>query len=423
MDGFEIMRRSGGSAGCRTGALRWALALPLAAMLTVGCDLSVVNPGPVNDTFLDDAAAHTGMVNGAGRALSDGLNWSALTGGGVSREIVGAGNLIAHGINLNQRQGRLLPTEVNDQWNRAQRARWVSENTLARMKENLGTGFNNSALGARALVYAGYANRLLGENFCDAVFDGGPKEPRARYFERAEAHFTEALTVAAAANQTALVHAARAGRAAARVWLNKWDDAVADASAVPAGFVYLARMTQNNVDEYNRIQWATANQPFRTISVINTFYNDYYTQTRDPRVPWDLLPGFPFGDSGNPPVPFHRQRKYTERSSGIRLASFDEMRLIRAEALLRGGNWEAGLQLLNERRLQLGLDPWTADSSAEAWARLKRERGIELWLEGRRLGDLWRWRNGQTPGANPDDTGQDACIPIAQAEIDTNPNL
>jgi starch-binding outer membrane protein, SusD/RagB family len=68
----------------------------------------------------------------------------------------------------------------------------------------------------------------------------------------------------------------------------------------------------------------------------------------------------------------------------------------------------------------------------EGWRLLKRERGIELWLEARRLGDLRRWKASNTPGAlDPlESVGagshlarQDLCFPIARSERETNPNF
>jgi len=61
-----------------------------------------------------------------------------------------------------------------------------------------------------------------------------------------------------------------------------------------------------------------------------------------------------------------------------------------------------------------------------------KERGIELWLEGRRIGDLRRWAavnapgslNAlEIPGAASYLTGQDTCFPVSREEINTNPNL
>jgi hypothetical protein len=115
------------------------------------------------------------------------------------------------------------------------------------------------------------------------------------------------------------------------------------------------------------------------------------------------------------------------------------MRLTEAEAFLRDGNWQAALPLINRHRVQLGLDAWEANSLNEAWTVYKRERGIELWLEGRRMADLRRWAQNNSPGdLHPLETkgtgvvpqppsflvtGQSLCYPIPEAEYQTNPNI
>ncbi len=88
--------------------------------------------------------------------------------------------------------------------------------------------------------------------------------------------------------------------------------------------------------------------------------------------------------------------------------------------------------MINALRASYGVDPWTAANASEAWGRLKRERGIQLWLEARRLGDLYRWNENGTPGALdpleiPGEAShlltQDLCFPVPRGEIDTNPNI
>ena len=72
----------------------------------------------------------------------------------------------------------------------------------------------------------------------------------------------------------------------------------------------------------------------------------------------------------------------------------------------------------------------------EGWTFLKRERAIELWLEARRLPDLRRWNDNNTPGelqpleqvAGTTAEGshlltRDYCWPIAETEVRSNPNI
>ena len=80
------------------------------------------------------------------------------------------------------------------------------------------------------------------------------------------------------------------------------------------------------------------------------------------------------------------------------------------------------------------LEPWPASSLEEAWTDLKRERATEMWLEARRMGDLRRWKENNVPGEDdwPDwesisfhfvQNPAEDCLPVAQVEIDGNPNF
>jgi hypothetical protein len=99
------------------------------------------------------------------------------------------------------------------------------------------------------------------------------------------------------------------------------------------------------------------------------------------------------------------------------------MRLIVAESRLVAGSFQSAIDAINEVRMLAGVEPRVVDDLEEAWTALKRERGIELWLEGRRLADLRRWLSTGAPGEAEDMSGRDTCFPIGTTELDTNPNV
>lgn len=423
----------------------------LVLFATAACDTTVTNPGPVQDEFLADRNAASAMVNGAGRALSSGMNWISYTGAAVAREIHPAGSTGSFGISARWQNGELNgdDADLNTHWEQAQRARWLAEETLRRLETvgpppagSLQTPVQYANALMQAYVYAGYANRVLGENMCAAVIDGSGELPVATFFTRAESLFTKAVAVTGGtpATVTTLTNASYAGRAAARVHLGKWTDAVADAGQVAIGFVYnMPYFNLGQDDQRNRIFWAAGNtresgSAYRAHTQWNTWYYDYRVATSDPRVPITVTTLQ--GDAAIEccgKVSWYPEAKHSASNSPIRLASGREMRLIEAEAKLRSSDIAGAFALINSVRTNAGTTALTVPTTIDdAWRLLKRERGIELWLEARRLGDLRRWKANNTPGAlDPLEsvgatahlTSQDLCFPIARSERETNPNL
>jgi hypothetical protein len=409
-------------------------------LAATACDFDVTNPGPTDDAFLDNSKAHQAVANGSARMLFDALNEVAYTTSAVTRELFPAGSTSSFGISNNQQVGLLLYDDehIGGGWTSAQRARYIGESGFDRFAENHEGGNSGYKPGVEAALFAGYASRLLGENWCEAAVDGGAIIARTEVLKRAETWFTKAIDAAGAtASLSTQKTAALAGRASVRVQLGDWAGAVADAGQVPTTFVYNARYEDAEQDQFNRIYFAGADQPYRGVTTWGTLYVEYYTDTKDPRVPWTdtgLLGDAAVQMVGNVRVPFYRQGKFPDRGSDIRLSSGYEMRLIEAEKKLKDGDWAGAMALVNARRTALGLAPWAPADITEAWTNFKRERGIELWLEGRRLGDLKRWKDTATPGAldaleTPGDptsflvSSQSLCYPIPQGEREANPNI
>src|SRR6266513_1161922 len=393
------------------------------------CNLSVDNPDRVQDPLLDDPGAHAAVVAGASLALSEAINWVAFFGGDASKEFRQGGRI--HPVKLPLDPGQLTVQGIPDNaWNSAQQARWVAEDAVRRFRDVMGAQFDSSALAAKALLYVGYANRLLGENMCEAVIDGGAASDYKDHFRRAESALTEAIAVAGAARDTAVGTAATAVRASVRLMLGDDAGATSDAAAVPTNFVFRAVYSIENEDYYNFLYWVNANSPYREISVSGTSNEQYYKDFGDPRVAWDTNPAIPTAEFQY--VPWLFPKKYTGRSSPLNLSTGREMRLVEAEIALRAGDWPTAMSTINGVRTAVISDttggqplaPWPATNITEAWTALKRERGIELWLEARRLGDERRWVESSTPGAMEDISDRvRLCFPIGLGERRANTNV
>lgn len=409
-----------------------------AAIVALGsCDFEVTNPGPVQDEFLNDPLAHPALVAGMGRAVAQGLNWIGYTGAAITREVHPAGSTGSFGITNDWAGGFFRPTDraLNVHWEEGSRAQWVTEAGVDRIQAEP----ESQHLLPQAQLWAGYANRLMGENYCEAVIDGGAIQPRSTYFERAEQYFSAAAQGGSGDVRTA----ALAGRASVRVHLGKWAEAAADAAEVPTGFEYRVRYFSVGEDaQRNRIAWAAQGTPYKAHTVWNTVNEGYGLSddnpNGDPRVPYSYTAG-EVGDAAIQccgQVPFKRQRKFANDAASVRLSSGREARLIEAEAQLVAGNLAPAMDVINAVRANAGVDPVAAGSIAEGWTRLMRERGIELWLEGRRLGDRYRWQAEGRPGElDPLElpsgdlnqgshlVQQDLCFPIPPTERETNPNV
>ncbi|HYW32722.1 MAG TPA: RagB/SusD family nutrient uptake outer membrane protein [Gemmatimonas sp.] len=378
-----------------------------------GCNLEVTNSGPTLDEDLNTPGAMTALVSGMGGDLSVALGQWVERSPLLSGELVHSGNFaVERFFNI----GQITPQDANGDWARLQRARYVAESGLSRMKTVLGTNFETSPLTTRAYLYAGFANRLLGENVCQAVFDGGPAESDTAHFVRAESLFTRALTLARAQNNTALTNAALGGRATVLAWQGKWAQAATDAALVPVAFRHNALFSTNTTRE--NLELAVQTITRRELTVWNTVW----VADRDPRVPYDTVRtssgAIQTGQDGA--TRFFRQRKYLTLGDPVALVRGAEMLLIRAEERLRANDVPAAMTFINQERASYTLPALSATTVTDAYMILMRERGAVLWLEGRRLWDLRRWF---VEGRNTFLQGRDRCLPISTEERGSNPNL
>lgn len=394
----------------------------LAAVFAVSA-CEVINPGPIQDEFLVREESREGLVNGSQRMLNEGIGWIGYTGAIITRQLMPGGQTGAYGHNVLEQGGFLQPGGRGGQFNDAQQGRFIAETALKLFAESEDPV--DSEIVAQANVWAGFSNRLLGENWCEAVIDGSELLPGSDYLRRAEEQFSAALALNPGET---LRMAATAGRASVRAFLGDWGGAASDAGGVPNSFDYYVASDANVALTRNTIMWANGRQPYLAYTMWNTHYgpqpdmmaggapiraSGYYQETGDPRVEWFEDPNFPWSNAsllGYGQTPWFNQAKYDDPNDGYRVASGREMRLIEAEAQLSNGNWQAAMTTINNLRATyttnetmlhpggMALEPRDAMSLEGAWTYLKRERAIELFLEARTLGDQRRWEENNTPG-------------------------
>lgn len=448
---YNTIKRTLGAAG----------AAVVLTLFTAGCD--VTNPGPIQDEFLGDEAAQIGLINGAIRSIVTGYASSAYDMEMISRQIFPGGQIGAWGNPVAVHAGSVEP-EYGGPFTGMHQARFIAETAIQRFTA---AGASDERM-YLAHLWAGWSYRILGEWWCDTVlpstdpsntdapeYFAGTTDP---YFQRAVDAFTSALSFAETAEQR---DAAYAGRAQAHLWLGNWQNAFEDAGQVTDGFELALDYDESESGLYNYI-WEANSGTFRSYTTKFTFYEDYYLQTGDPRVRWGTDDAYPLAVgslSGFGPVPYKPMLKYNSRNDNINIATANEMRLIQAEATLRGagaGSTAAAMALINQVRTSnmadntdadgyispgnTPLDALTAATETEAWTHLKRERRIEMWLEGRAAPDERRWAASNAPGAldipdweNPSHPGYTPlfteytrgpfCFDIPAGERDRNPNV
>lgn len=291
---------------------------------------------------------------------------------------------------------------------------------------------------ATAALYAGYAYVLLGEGFCtcavsaptEILTSGGSAELQpADLFTTAEARFSEAITAANAAGQTNLAHAARLGRARARLNLGKLPggavnatklaEAKADAATIPAGFVYNVPYSANT--SYSQNLLYRRQRDFLLYGIAPTFRDLTFGGVPDPRVAVTNT-GLRGADAVST---VWVANKYTSQASPIPLAKYQEAQLIIAE--IDGGQTAVGI--INALHAAVSLPQFQSNDPQEILNQVIQERDRELFLEGHRFWTIRRFNLALNPAVGTPypikggTYGDLRCLPLPDIERSNNPKL
>jgi hypothetical protein len=298
-------------------------------------------------------------------------------------------------------------------------ARFQADDILGRLQAwtDAQTTVALAPLRARVAALGAYAYTLLGEGFCAMRFN---KEKTihtpAEVLATAEGKFDAALTLvnamSAGTAKSELLNLVYVGRARVRLDRGNLAGAAADAALVAPGFEFFVTRSVDADTRWNDAWFilseqghASVDPKYRALTVGGV---------PDPRVQVAAGP-----DVGLPPKAFDGvtplyviTNKNFSRADPMRLASYIEAQLIRAEAL-KGAT---AVSIINARRTELQLPQYTGPTDdASIMALVLDERNREFFMEGgQRYNDLLRfkiaWKVGNDQNGLP--YGKTTCMPL-----------
>ena len=285
---------------------------------------------------------------------------------------------------------------------------------------------NRARLMATVASYAGYSLLLLGEGFCSGAIDVGPELTPAQLFAEALIRFDRAIAAATGADAAAMLNMARLGRARALLNTGQLAEAGEAAAAIPATFVVNTSMDAANVRRQNLIfvhlfqsLWSSVDPTYRDLMLDGA---------PDPRVV--TMSAGRTGTGTN--VEVWQTTKYPAITTAVPVARYAEAQLILAEARASAGDLAGAAAAINAARNSGRSNMPQYDAAGQTAMQVRdqiiEERRRELFLEGRRFGDVQRFNLPlvPAPGAPYLTTGtygDQRCFPLPAVERNNNPNL
>jgi hypothetical protein len=276
-------------------------------------------------------------------------------------------------------------------------------------------GFTDAEVSGRTLLlgrsafYSGYSHMLLSEGYCQVAVNDGPLLTPAAGLAIAEEKFSTAITAATAANNTALLNAARVARARVRIALGNKTGAAADAKLVPANFRFDATYASTPVRRRNTVM-EDINLKFH-LSVAPAYRGLTFGGVADPRV--IAINANRVGIDAV--TPEWTQGKYTAPESPLPLATWDEAQLIIAEA--EGG--QSAVDAINRIHTRYALPAYAGGTDAQILAQIIEERRRSLWLDGHQINDHLRFKIPFASGVDQKGVryNDETCIPLPLSEL------
>ena len=399
-------------------AATYAAAIALVAFgAACGSALDVPNPQAFGDDALNNPIILKNVANGAEGSLHQAFDDYIVYTELLSDEVESTSTWIDWEDVSEGRIRHDWPSQFSFSYTQDQilQARYAAQSATERINKVLGADAQTSPLRAQTMLVDALSDLLLGTGYCESpLVSDGPRSSDTLVFQQAITKFTAGLEAAQAITgdadaQRKWTNVAHAGRARAYLMAGDYAKANDDAQAVDPGFEYDAlyseaipyTTTSDPGDQFNqnrnrsgglRRLYHSRVHVIDSVTTGEAYLRDWSSNLDDHRM---AVTRFAGQLGVNNRFAYFGITKYADRDSPIRMLSKIESNLVEAEVAMRAGDYATEATILNAMRARpgVGLPPIPQPASADAAQNaLLNERMAELWVEGSRMQDLYRFK-------------------------------
>ena len=402
----------------------------------IGCDLDVDNPNSLLEDDLQDPSAAAALANGAWNATLRGVTYMMMPHAVATDESVWIGSRDAW-YQIDKGGMTNVYNEFVDQaWPYISEGRWMSDKAIA-ILEGLGADLPNDQDLVLAYLTGAMVRVYIADMFDDFVYSDKtePGSPigaanMSQLYDEALAILAKAQTLATGDNAVKVLSLVARTRHAKAVWgkVNPVNtaspyvsagasEAAAAAALMGADWKWKMNFSSSTVSNYMSGQINDRQE-------MDLFQNALVETATpgaggDPQ-PNDPVTGLPDSRMSASAAEFRAGGGGTQWAP-VTITSLREMHLIIAESKKAGGDDAGCLAELNALRTFDSLDPYP--SGTDAGTALQHERRANLFLQSRRLSDMYRFNLTSTVWDAVEKSPAGSYFPITISEIRANPNI
>ena len=402
----------------------------------IGCDLDVDNPNSLLEGDLQDPSAAAALANGAWNASLRGITYMMMPHAVATDESVWIGSRDAW-YQIDKGGMTNVYNEFVDQaWPYISEGRWMSDKAVE-ILEGLGADLPNNQDLVLAYLSGAMVRVYIADMFEDFVYSdkteaGTPvgAANMSTLYDEALALLGKASSIATGDNAVKVLSLVARTRHAKAVWgkVNPVNTASPYVSAGASEAAAAAAMM--TADWKWRMNFSSSTVSNYMAGQINDrqemdLFQNALVETATPGAGGDPQPNDPV--TGLPDSRMTATATEFRAGGGgtswtpVTITSLREMHLIIAESKKAGGDDAGCLAELNALRTFDSLDPYP--SGTDAGTALQHERRANLFLQSRRLSDMYRFNLTSTVWDAVEKSPAGSFFPITISEIRSNPNI